>query len=314
MKRALLRCGVVVWAVGAAAIGVAPQVAQADAPAQQGWWSTANPGGLPANPTDAVVDVPKGGLLIQAGPVDPTAPDCKCTAFAGLIYELGQDMATELTLKVAPNTATTPVATLELCAITDASLDIESGGPMTDAPAFDCKKHAMASLDAGGKSFKFTVGSLITDGTLAVAIIPGDSTSRVVLEKPDESSLATTPSLASGDDSYTSGTPTTPDDTSTSTTSSDTAPPPAADPQPVSNPGAPSVTTTGGATDDRTPVVAPSPSASSSATNIAAQPVAAESDTGGSGIAVLLLLAGLGLGAVLWAMAGRAPLDTVTDA
>jgi hypothetical protein len=229
-----------------------------------------------------------------------------------LVYELPKDKtATELTLKVAPNTATTPVATLELCALVTPTLNIEQGGPMSDGPDFDCEKHANATLDAGGDTFKFSVDELLTESTLAVAILPGDSTLRVVLDKPDESSLATGPSLDPSDDSFTEGAPTVPEDTSTSTGSTDTGT--ASVPQPAPNVGAPQLTG-GSAPQDDPPVVAPEPT--DAAPSVAATPVAAvaEAEGGTKPLAVGLLLAGLAIGAVLWALAGSRPLDGPPEA
>lgn len=315
MPRVVLRLGAVGWMIAAAVVGVAPTVARADAPGAQGWWTVSNPGGLPANPAAAQADVPGDGLLVQAGPVNPTAP-CNCTAYAGLVYELTDGFtASDLTLKVAPHSATTPVAKLELCVLVNPGLNTEQGGPLTDAPDYDCTKHATASLGAGGSSFTFHVGSLVSNGILAVAILPGDSTSRVVLSKPDTSSLATAPSTSSTGSSF----PSTPSGGTSTTTktggatsgggsTSATAPAPAPALQ-LPQPSAVGQSDTG-----QTPVIAPSPSAP--AATLAAAPVAAESSTssGSKPVAVVLLLAGLAAGAALWAMAGRGAAGGVADA
>src|SRR4051794_7166542 len=203
MRRTMLRLAAVVWMTAVGVVSVTATGANADPPTQQGWWTVSNPGGLPANPADAAADVPSDGLLVQAGPVNPTAP-CSCTAFAGLIYELADGLtATDLTLKVAPNSATTPVATLELCVLANPTFAAQQGGALADAPGYDCKQHQTASLAAGDSTFTFHVGSLVSDGILAVAILPGDSTSRVVLSKPGTSSLTTGPSSPSSSTSFT---------------------------------------------------------------------------------------------------------------
>src|SRR3954454_24545819 len=120
-------------------------------------------GGLPANPADATAaDVPSDGLLVQAGPVNPTVP-CNCTAFAGLIYEIADGVtASDLRLEVAPKSATTPVATLELCLLANPPLSAKQGGPLPDARNYNRKQHQAPSLAAGDSSFTFHVGSLVS--------------------------------------------------------------------------------------------------------------------------------------------------------
>jgi hypothetical protein len=301
MRRALLRINAVGWALGLAVVGLAPMVARADAPTEQGWWTVANPGGLPLSPADATAaDVPADGLLVQSGPINPTSP-CNCTALAAVIYELKDGTtATDFTLKVAPNSGTTPVATLELCPLVNAGLHSEQGGPLGDAPDYDCKHHESAALGAGDSSFTFHVGSLVSDGILAVAIIPGDSTSRVVLSKPNSSSLATTESTSSGP-AFPA-----PSISAPSTTDSGSAPVTggAAAQQP-SVPSLPQQSSVGGSDPGQTPVIAPSPAA----TAVATTPVAATSSTdkGSTPIAILIIVAGIAVASALWAVAGRGP-------
>jgi hypothetical protein len=305
MRRLLMRLGVTGCIAVAAVGGVAPTLARADGPTQQGWWTITNPGGLPLNPADINGDVPSDGLLVQAGPVNPTSP-CGCTALAGLIYELADNTtATDLTLKVAPNSATTPVASLELCPLVNATLNAEQGGALGDAPDYDCKQKTTGSLDANGTSVTFHVGPLVSDGILAVAIVPGDSTSRVVFSKPSTSSLATAPSSPSSGFSP----PPVPSSSaaSTDTSSSDGG-------ATVSQPSLPSLpqqTDVGSADTGQAPVIAPS----ASATPLAAAPAAASTSTdkGSAPIAILILLAGLVVAAALWSLAGRGPTDGLAE-
>src|SRR5207253_242273 len=108
------------------ALGVVPTAAHADAPRDQGWWTVTNP--LPAPP-----DVPARGLLVQGG--GGGAP----TAIAAVLYELDSGAtAGTLTLAVAPNSATTPGATLQLCPLLQPINHAEQGGPMADAPPYNC--------------------------------------------------------------------------------------------------------------------------------------------------------------------------------
>jgi len=306
VRHALRRFSAVIGMVAAAIVGVAPMVARADAPESQGWWTVTNPGGLPVNPASVNGDVPANGLLIQAGPVNPTAP-CSCVAMAGLVFELADGTtATDLTLKVAPNSGTTPVATLELCTLVNPTLDAEQGGALADAPDYDCNKHADASLGTGGSTFTFHVGSLVSDGILGVVILPGDSTSRVVLSKPDSSSLATTTAAASTPSFTPSAAPTpTAQSGGTSTSSSSTGNAPAL-------PALPSQPAVGGAGNVQKPVVAAPPT--TPASPLAVAPVAATTGTSGSTpVAVIILLAGLGLGAALWALAGRGSTESLSE-
>ena len=98
MRRLLLA-----WTVAMMAIGLTSTPARADAPRDQGWWAVTNP--LPPLP-----DVPARGLLVQGG--GGGAP----TAVAAVLYELGPGTSVgNLTLGVAPNSLTTPKATLQLC-------------------------------------------------------------------------------------------------------------------------------------------------------------------------------------------------------
>jgi hypothetical protein len=313
MRRTLLRLGAVVWSTAVLIVGITATGADANAPVSQGWWTVTNPGGLPANPADAAADVPSDGLLIQAGPVNPTSP-CNCTAFAGLIYEIPDDLtATDLTLKVAPNSGTTPVATLELCVLPSPSLKTQQGGPLSDAPNYDCKVHESASLGATDSSFTFHVASLVSDGILAVAVLPGDSTTRVVLSKPDKASLetaASTTSSTGGGFAAPSIAPTPADtgDRVTTTTGGGTT---VAGPAP---PQLPDQQAVGGGDVEQAPQVASAPTTAAPAP--ATTPVAAASDADGGSqpVAVVILVAGLGLGAALWAMAGRGGVGGVTEA
>lgn len=166
--------------------------AKADAPSSQGWWTSANPGnvgGLGAPAPPAPPDVPSGGLLVEGGPTSSSgAGNAGATAFAALAYGL-PDGATagKLTLTVAPNTATTSSSTLELCPLTSQNFQPEEGGPMSDAPSYNCSKNVTASAASG--SYQLDVSSLVSSGGLGVAILPTSPADRVVLSRPDSQSL-----------------------------------------------------------------------------------------------------------------------------
>lgn len=190
MKRRLLLAGAFVSIVALG--GGFPGRAMADAPSQEGWWTSANATGslgLTGAGTSASPDVPSGGLLVEGGPGSASGNgDTGAVAYAGLLYELAQgDTATTLTLTVAPQSATTPTATLQLCPLTVQGFRSEAGGPMSDAPPYDCTTGVTAAQTSN--AYEFNVSSLAANGALAIAILPTSPTDRVVLSKPDDQSL-----------------------------------------------------------------------------------------------------------------------------
>ena len=175
--RRLLTAAVTTALAVVAVVGFAAGAAIADAPVQKGWWTSASsPLGGAAAP-----DVPADGLLIEGGPSAPVA-------YAALVYPLasGTDVG-KLTLRIAPNSATNPNSSLEVCPLDQPSINAEQGGPMTDAPAYKCDTHASAKPADGG--YQFDVAALVSDGALAVAVVATDPTDRIVLSAPDAESL-----------------------------------------------------------------------------------------------------------------------------
>ena len=163
----------------AAAVGGFASPASADAPTAQGWWNAANMG--LAQPPDPP-DVPSDGLLLQGGLSGPSA-------YAALSFTLPVDTtAASLTLDVA-STATQATA-VQAC-VAKPGWKPAQGGPMADAPAYDCARSVPAVLSADSKHLVFRdVSGLATlDGALSVALVPGDS-DRVALAKPAASALA----------------------------------------------------------------------------------------------------------------------------
>lgn len=148
--------------------------AEADAPTQQGWWS--------ATPTSATVDVPPDGLLIQGGS-SASAP----LAFAALIYSLPPNArAGILTLNVASNSGTVPGSGLKVCHLTQA-IKPEQGGPMSEAPGYDCASEVNSSESSG--HLTVDVSRLTADNKVAIALLPAAPASRIVLERPGAGSL-----------------------------------------------------------------------------------------------------------------------------
>ena len=295
--------GLVVLLVAGAFAGVGGS-AQADAPIAQGWWTSTNQSdALPVTPPDLPVavppDVPSDGLLVQGGPTEDSP-----AAYAALVYDLDAGLAPgKLVLSVAPASATTPQTTLKLCALKDASLSSAQGGPMSQAPSYDCAASVTGGPSSDGTTYTFDAGKLGDKSTLAVAVLPTMATDRVVLSKPGSSSLATT------------------------TTAAGAAAPPAFDassPQPAADAGngvaQPPALQSGSSADSPAlpaaadvpgpAVAAPAgqPAAAASPQPAVLPPVALAGSSGGShnGRTGLFLLAALAVAVVLWSTAGSA--------
>jgi hypothetical protein len=170
------RVGVVALAFATSVVAGAP--AQAAASAEAGWWTTA--------PVAVAPDAPDDGLVVQGGP-DPGQP----FSYAAVSYELGVgEVPTSLTLIIAPGAVSTADAVLTLCLLTE-TFGPEQGGPMTNAPSFDCAAQATASPTADGTSYVFDVSGLYGSGRLALAVLPAAATDRVVLAQPTPDGLRT---------------------------------------------------------------------------------------------------------------------------
>lgn len=105
-----------------------------------------------------------------------------------------------LTLEVTSPSATTPASVLQLCPVAGVSIAAQQGGPMADAPAFSCPLSVSSRPSSNGTTYSFPVSCLVTDGRLAVAVLPTAPSDRVVLAQPLNESLtfaAPTPGTAS---------------------------------------------------------------------------------------------------------------------
>ena len=71
---------------------------------------------------------------------------------------------------------------------------------MADAPRYDCNRKADGKPSANG-GYTFAVSSLAGTGTLAVAILPVNSTDRVVFNRPLGDSLSVEPGTSSTESS-----------------------------------------------------------------------------------------------------------------
>ena len=319
--RASLLFAATLWA-WAAVVGLSAGPAAAAPPDQQGWWTTLNQGNVPEvgkpAPAPTLPDVPAKGLLIE-GPSPsppPSTPASAATAsvptpassdspvaYAGLVYYLPIGAtASTLTLTVAPNSATTPMAALELCPLVNPVLNPEQGGPGADAPPYDCTHNVSAGPNAARTSYEFQVADLVSDGSLAVAILPTGPAERVVLDQPDANSLTEQPAPASA-------VPQIPSSSGGVTPNSSLGTP---------IPGA--LPTFGISTFGATPTPAPAPAAGAPAPAAPAASAPAQASPRSYGavptfgvlnadnaspLTVALVLAGLSGGAALWFIAGR---------
>lgn len=194
--RARLTCalGAVAVALSVAGAPLAATPASAAAPDAQGWWWAPGSSTAVTAPV-APPDVPADGLYVQGG-VGTTSPG----AYAAVVYLIpaGATITGPLTLTVAAGSATTVGATLEACPLLDPTIHAEQGGPASDAPAYDCRTHAQATLAPGGTTFSVPVAGLASHGALAVALLPGAGAERVVLDRPGSSSLDVSAPASSG--------------------------------------------------------------------------------------------------------------------
>jgi hypothetical protein len=271
-------------------------------PAQQGWWTAANPGS-PLPPVPAPPDVPSGDLLLEGG-----SSAAQPVAISALVYFLPPDSGVQsLALNVAPASLSTPGAPIELCPLDGDSIVAEQGGPMSDAPAYDCRRSVTAKPT--GSTYRLDVSSLASGGALAVALLTTGPADRIVLAKPFLLQVApdvSAPTFTVG--SLPSGSPPNP-------STSASAPLPSSAPSPP----VPAVAGSGirAATSDGPPVVAPQLApAPSAATTVPSEPGVSEpavalagsvkSSSSGArafatGAAVLAIVTALSL----WMMAGR---------
>lgn len=290
MRPRAIRRWLLVVTGAAACLGLGNLAAFADAPVDQGWWTVSNPGAPAPVPAQPPPDVPADGLLVQGGPTDPVA-------LAGLIFEPeASAVAQQLVLKVASPSATTAGAVLMLCPLDAPALKAEQGGPIADAPAYDCTQNVTAARSADGSSYTFALHALDTVGPLAVAVLSSAPTDRVVLAKPGDEALVTTAPT-----SVFSPTPFPSEPEST------TAPPdPEAEPPALGGGGVPAITPPVPAATPA-PTVAPSPTAAAVRGSVV--PPADAASTGGEHHKAVgaLLLALLATGCALWACAGRGP-------
>lgn len=274
-----------------------------------GWWTT--------SPLLVAPDVADGQLLVQGG-----SSAEEPAAYAGISFLLGEDEEpASLTLTVAPDAASTPGSTLSLCAL-DAPAADAAGKPAEGAPAPDCSTAVEAEPSEDGTTYTFEVTAFAADGSLDVAVLPGQVSDRVVFEAPTVTSLRSAGGSGIITDGFDSG--------------GFSAPAPTPSPAPPASAGA---TRTGGSTGSfdaprTTPTVSvprtssspPVPEVDATAAEevqdedeLAAplqpapfEPAASTSPpSGSSAVAVLLALGLAAAAATLWMLAGKGASEAV---
>jgi hypothetical protein len=163
----------------------AASAAQATA-IRSGWWTSA---------PIAAPDVPEDGLLVQGG-VDQESPTAYAAVSATL---LAGTAATQLTLHVSEDGATTPGATLAVCPLTG-SFSPSAGGSADDGPLYGCELEVTAEPDADGDTYRFDLRGLDASGEVALAILPTAPSTRVVLDAPGIDALESTEAPAPNGD------------------------------------------------------------------------------------------------------------------
>ncbi len=278
-------------AAAAAAVVLVPIPSAAAEVGASGWWTTA--------PLLALAPDAQDALLVQGGP-QADQPQ----SYAAVEFALDEaEAASQLRLTVAAGSVTTPSATLTVCPLTS-SFAPANGGAMADAPAYDCATKASAAATAG--VYTFDVASLTDGGTLALAVLPGAASDRVVLAKPSADALETSGSgsAAGGDATSDGGTATDGDTTFDSGTSfgSDGSPGFSSTPSsPVGSFDAPAIDLPT-AVDE---AAAPQSPADESPVAIGTAPASTSGDDSGLPVAPIALVLLALLAAGLWATAGR---------
>jgi hypothetical protein len=174
----------VVSVVALAVLGLTPaQSAMAESPTEvvHGWWTQA--AAAPGVPGALVApDAPTEGLVVQGG-ADGVGP----ISFAALAfsYEAGS-VPTVLRLPLASGSVAAGTA-LQACAVLG-PVNPASGGPMSEAPSYDCSAAVPATVEADAVTFD--VSALATSADeLKVALLAAGPGDRIVFAKPDVSVL-----------------------------------------------------------------------------------------------------------------------------
>jgi hypothetical protein len=197
-RAALIAAGVLLVALMAAPAAIADP---GFPPERQGWWTaTASP--VPVPPLVPIGGTPSGAPDVAPGDLYVAGSANSAQAVSALRYVAPDGVTIEsLTLKATPGSVTIPGTTLRACPLTgDGAFAPAEGGPINDAPVWNCDRAVVGEPDAAGGSYRFAVGSLVGNGVLAIAIVPAGTADRVVLAPPDAAAVAVTGSAAPVDD------------------------------------------------------------------------------------------------------------------
>jgi hypothetical protein len=152
---------------------------------RQGWWTQTNPGGVPASVS--APDVAPDELLVQGGETD-NAP----LAYAAIVRPVPDNIRTALLTVRVDTKALNVSGALRLCGLTAITFTPAQGGRISDAPPYDCTDEEFAALAIDGETYSFVATRFVHDGVFAGALLPGGSTTRIVLAKPDQDAVTTT--------------------------------------------------------------------------------------------------------------------------
>lgn len=189
------------WLLAGASLFVVAPAAHADqgvAPEKQGWWTTTGgpvPTLVPGGAGAGAPDVAKGQLYVSGSANGVVAA-------AAVRYLLPSDVTADtLSLTTAPGTVTVPGTKLRACPLVgNRDFTAAEGASIDQAPTWDCSRAVPGEVDPTGVAYRFTVGPLVQDAVLAIAIVPAGTADRVVLAGPDPTALSvretTTPSRA----------------------------------------------------------------------------------------------------------------------
>lgn len=162
------------------AAGAGPSLA--DTPFRVGWWTVANPGLPPliAGVEFPINNVPDGGFEVAGNAESPTS-------VAALLYDVPEGATVgPLVITVAEGIPAAPATTLQACPVRG-EFKTDDGGPMADAPEWDCTDPSPGTVDAAGQSFSFDVARFVADEQLSVAIVPAVSAQATFAPPGDDS-------------------------------------------------------------------------------------------------------------------------------
>ncbi|HET6875084.1 MAG TPA: hypothetical protein VFH70_09910 [Acidimicrobiales bacterium] len=148
-------------AVGTVLVSLPGGIAWADSPSAVGWWTTNE---LAGTPIGVGATVARGALQVAEGPDGPMS-------VAAIRLPAGTAGAT-FTLPLA-NSSTPLPYTVVACPTTSAWKPV-SGGPLTNAPRWDCSDRTASSAydpSADTLTWQFD-GSFVHDGIIDVALLP----------------------------------------------------------------------------------------------------------------------------------------------